>query len=297
MSPSDSAEFWIDLSVEVPGSVCDAVCNFIIENLSSGVVLEDEDDSDVTVVRFYVPENDVGESRRKLHAYLSSLHAMDNDLVSMPEIREKKIKSAEWEDEYRKSVKITLIGDNVAVRPPWESPLDNVKYDIIIEPKMAFGTGAHESTRGCLLSISGNLTPGVRFLDLGCGSGILSILADKMKAGYIKAVDFDILAVENCGENFLINSVSAPHDIIHGSIEKCEDDEPYGFVCANIIKNTILEMLDRLNKLTASGGILVLSGLLDEDVPAISDGLKALGLADISIYPENEWRTLTIRKE
>jgi ribosomal protein L11 methyltransferase len=222
---------------------------------------------------------------------------MDNELDSLPDIKEKSIKSAEWEDEYRKSVKVTTVGDDVAIRPPWETVPENIKYDIIIEPKMAFGTGTHETTRGCLRAIRDDFEPGMRFLDLGCGSGILSILADKMKADYIKAVDYDILAVENCGENFLINNVATPHDIVHGSIEKCDNDKPYDFVCANIIKSTILEMIERLDKLTAPGGLLVLSGLLEQDERPILEGLKTLGLSKVAIYADNEWRTLTVHKE
>ncbi|MEW6412964.1 MAG: 50S ribosomal protein L11 methyltransferase [Candidatus Zixiibacteriota bacterium] len=293
----NSAEFWVEVSVEVPGSLCDAVCNFVIENLSNGIVLEDEEDSAVTTIKFYIPDNGVEQSRQQLGAYLTSLVAMDNELQTVPEIRQKKIKSAEWEDEYRKSVKVTVVGGDVAVRPPWENAPPEAKYDIIVEPKMAFGTGTHETTQGCLLAIRDNGFAGMRFLDLGCGSGILAILADKMKAGYIKAIDYDLLAVENCGENFIINKVAAPHDIVHGSIEKCEDDEPYDFVCANIIKSTILDILESLDKLTAPGGYLVLSGLLEQDEQGITDGLQSLGLTNFSIHAENEWRTFTVHKE
>ena len=131
---------------------------------------------------------------------------------------------------------------------------------------------------------------------MGCGSGILSILADQMGASYIKAVDYDLAAIVNCRENFEINQVSAAHDVVAGSIEKCEQDEPYQFVCANIIRSSILTMLGSLLRLTADGGRLVLSGLLDKDEEAVSGALGEHGQDDFSIMCDEDWLTYSIRK-
>lgn len=288
-------ESYIEVSVAVPNNLCDAVCNFIIENICAGLVLEEEEGSDETCVKFYLLESRRNDFDQKLTTYFSSLISMGESLARVPRIEEKRVRSVEWEEQYRRSVEPILVAKDVAVRPPWKTAPAKARFDIVIEPKMAFGTGTHESTRGCIEAIRGLFKPGMRFLDLGCGSGILSILADRMGAAYIKAVDNDLLAVENCGENFLVNSVSADHEIVHGSIERCQGDKPYDFVCANIIKSTILDLLDDIKCLTAPKGLIVLAGLLDQDVEEISQKLAEIDLADFEIFDDNEWRVFTVR--
>ena len=287
---------YLEISLEVPRNLADAVCNFIIENICSGLVLEEEEQSESTGIKFYLPETDISRHADQLRTYLDSLLGMDTGLDEMPVIHEKKVQSAEWEEQYRQSVKPIIVADDVVIRPPWEEVPDTAQYDIIIEPRMAFGTGSHESTRGCLTAVRRNFQKGMRFLDMGCGSGILSILADKMGAMYIKAVDYDILAVENCGENLLINQVKAPHDIAHGSIEACDGDQPYEFVCVNIIRETIVAMLMTLDNLVTPGGFLILAGLLDQDEPEVAERLTMLGLHDHQVLADNEWRTFVVNK-
>ncbi|UCD63360.1 MAG: 50S ribosomal protein L11 methyltransferase [Candidatus Zixiibacteriota bacterium] len=287
---------YTEIHLEIPSLLTDAVCNYIIETTGSGLVLEEEEGSDHTGIKFYLPGGDQTAFRDKLNAYLSSLVDMKAGLSLIPEIREKAIKAIEWEEAYRSSVQPLVVAGDIAIRPPWKDRPAGARYDLIIEPRMAFGTGSHESTRGCLVAIREKLRAGMRFLDVGCGSGILSILADRMGASYIKAVDTDVLAVENCGENFLINSVNAPHDIVHGSIAACRGDDPYDFVCVNIIKSTILDMLAELESLTAPGGYLVLAGLLDNDEPEMVDQLDASGLKEFEVAADGEWRTFTVRK-
>ena len=93
----------------------------------------------------------------------------------------------------------------------------------------------------------------MRVLDLGTGSGILSILADKLGATYLKAIDYDPVATDNCLENFTLNGVKAKHDVLLGSIDICDNDEPYDIVVANIIKITILPWIPQLVALHATG--------------------------------------------
>jgi ribosomal protein L11 methyltransferase len=137
--------------------------------------------------------------------------------------------------------------------------------------------------------------PGWRFLDVGCGSGVLSILADKMQAGSIKGVDTDPLAVENCRDNFAINNVTTPFEVLVGSIERCQGDLPYDFICANITKSALLALLEHMSALTADKGILVLSGLLDRDEEEMSNKLHS-SYASFSILRDNEWLTYTVFK-
>lgn len=293
----DESQDFIEASLDVPSEITDAMCNFIIENITGGLLLEEEEDSVTTTVKFYVPENDDKNFRSKIDFYIKSLEELypdkDIDIV----LKEKTIQNVEWEDSYKESVKPIIIDKAICIRPPWEEENSQVEYDIEIEPKMAFGTGTHETTRGCLRAIKNNFKNGMSFVDIGCGSGVLSILADKMGASYIKAIDYDPISVSNTIENFEINKVTAENEVLHGSIEQCDSDKPYDFVCANIIKVTILSMIPRLVELTKqNGGILVLSGLLDIDEPDIIETLLKFRLNRYKILSENEWRTFIIKR-
>jgi ribosomal protein L11 methyltransferase len=287
-------EGYIEARVSVPREMADAVCNFVIDNIAGGIVLEEEDESPITQIVFYVSEDKLETYHRELPVYLADVFEAVGQPV--PEVREKSIRNVEWVDEYKKSIQPVRIAGDVVVRPHWHGPLADTRYDILLEPKMAFGTGTHETTRSCLAIIRERFSSGMRFLDLGAGSGILSILASKMGAGYIKAIDYDLAAVQNCKENFEINKVMTPHHILFGSIEKAEHDEPYDFICANIIKSTILPMLSRLVILAADQGLLVLSGLLQQDEQEVSDALRELGQSNFEIVTDNKWLTYVMRK-
>ncbi|MFZ5980602.1 MAG: 50S ribosomal protein L11 methyltransferase [Candidatus Zixiibacteriota bacterium] len=284
---------YVEVRLDIPRVMADAVCNFIIDHIATGIILEEEDDADITGIVFYVPNDNQLDYRALLSNYFSAINAT---LKETPRIRERLIKNINWIEQYKALIGPVRIGEDIVIRPTWNEPVADVKYEIVLEPKMAFGTGSHETTRSCLKLINDNFLPGRRFLDLGTGSGILSILADKMKAAYIKAVDYDPIAVENCRENFELNEVTAPNDILLGTIDRCDGDPPYDFVCANIIKSTILPILPRLFELTAAGGKLVLSGLLDKDESDIEATLKELGQTDFSVLRDNEWSSYLITR-
>lgn len=285
-----TTESFIEVTVYVPAEQADAVCNYIVDNITNGMVLEDEEGSATTGIIFYVPIEKSGSYRAPFEKYLAAV------LASIPDIKEKSVKNIEWEEQYKASISPIWITDDLLVRAPWHPSDPLAKFDLLIEPKMAFGTGTHETTRSCLKIIRAEFKENMRFLDLGCGSGILSILADKMGASYIKAIDYDLVAVDNCKENFAINNVTVPNEVLFGSVEKCAKDAPYDFICANIIKSTILPMLPRLVQLTAPTGTLVLSGLLDSDEPETTAALQATGMSDIAILRDNKWLTYTARR-
>ncbi len=285
---------FIEVSVTINLSLADPVCDFIIDNYASGLVLEDEEDSRCTTIRFYLADDDATPDLEPLAAYVKQISP--KAASEPPMISSRKVTNTEWEEQYRVSVEPVRIEPDIVVRAPWHESSPEARYEILLEPKMAFGTGQHETTRACLKVIAQRFQKGWRFLDLGCGSGILSILADKKGAAFIKAIDYDVVAVDNTKGNFRLNDVGAPFEVLFGSIEKCLQDPQYEFVCANIIKKTILEMLPRLESLTAEGGVLLLAGLLQRDEAEVSVRLAELGLNRFSRILDNEWLTFVVEK-
>lgn len=293
MSANETSSY-LEVKVEVPSRHVDAACDYIIENICSGMVIEEEEGNSNVCVIFYVPNTQKPDFVDSLRQYLSGL--LTSEEGELQPFRQRLIRDEDWIEKYKASVQPVMIGPDIYIRPGWHKADQAARFDIIIEPKMAFGTGAHETTRSTLLAIRDNFREGMRFLDLGCGSGVLSILSAKMGASFIKAIDYDITAVENCRENFDVNDVQVEHEILFGSIDKCKDDSPYDFVCANIIKSTILPILDRLLALTVDNGFLILSGLLDQDEEQVNEALRKAGRTDYSVRRMNKWLTYTIRK-
>lgn len=284
---------YIEAKVTVPRTYTDAVCDYIIEHFSSGLILEDEDDSAETTITYYVPDDASAEHATRLTHYLIDILP---ETIPTPRISERTIKNIEWVQQYRDSLAPIMIGEDICIRPPWSEAPRQVVHDIVIEPKMAFGTGSHETTRSCLQAVRHLVRPGQSFLDLGCGSGILSILAAQLGAGFIRAIDYDPVAIENTRENFALNGVTTRHETIVGSIEQAQTGEPYDVVVANIIKMTILPWIPQLVELTRPGGRLVLSGLLESDVEEISGALRSAWQTAFEIIPDNAWRTYVVAR-
>ncbi|MBU0982871.1 MAG: 50S ribosomal protein L11 methyltransferase [candidate division Zixibacteria bacterium] len=281
-----------EIRVDIPPELVDTVCDYLVENIANGMVLEEEEGSAATTIMVYAGEG--SDAVANLQRYLTRLFTEQQ--LPVPEVKQRRIPNIAWLESYRASIKPVRINDDIVVRPPWAEP-QGARFELIVEPRMAFGTGSHGTTRGSLASVGAVLQPDMRFLDMGCGSGILSILADRMGAGSIKAVDYDPEATENAGENFRINGVATAHEVCLGSIETCDNDQPYDLVVANIIRTTILEMLDRLLALTSHGGFLILSGLLPQDEEAISSALHDHGETSYSIRRDDEWLTYTVHRK
>ncbi len=290
---ADPNETLVRIQVDVPSKYFDLVSDLITGDFEAGTQELDETPDGLRPIVFYAPLAVADTQIAMLKTYVATL----GDGGGRCRIISHEINNVEWVSAYRDSIKAVRIEPDILVRPPWARPQEGITHDIIIEPKMAFGTGTHETTRSCMHVIRERFRSGQRFLDLGCGSGILSILAAQLGAAYIKAIDYDLLAVDNSVENFAVNDVAVPNDILLGSIEKAAGDQPYDFVCANIIKSAILETVDKLVAATARPGTLVLSGLLQQDLDDIGQALRRLGVDRYETLPDNEWRTLVITRE
>ena len=174
-----------------------------------------------------------------------------------------RIEERNWNEQWEKSFQPVIIEDFCAVRAHFHDPIPGVAYELVITPKMSFGTGHHATTYMMLQAMRQLPLQGKRILDFGTGTGVLAILAAKLGAGPILAIDNDDWSIANARENAEANGCGA---IL---IEKCDQLEnlpgPFDVILANINKHVILEQLSQMEQQLAKGGVILLSGLLQND--------------------------------
>ena len=289
----DEAGYYHEIALTIFSPDMEPVTNYIIENICGGLLLEDEDEDSRTTIKFYIAAQEDTESLLSgLSHFLANINPNYRDI----RLRSKKIRELDWIEAYQKSVTPMEVGDSIVVKPPWDTKAYPDRMEILIEPKMAFGTGRHESTRGSLALMEQIELAGRTILDLGCGSGILGIYAAKRGAAKVLGYDIDPLAIENSIENYEINDVAANCHASLGSLDDIPADLRFDIIVVNIIKAVIVPIVGRLNNRLPSGGTLILAGLLENDREDIETALKAAGLNSFEIRHDNGWVAYLVKK-
>tara|TARA_R110002124_G_scaffold199891_1_gene366742 strand:- start:863 stop:1696 length:834 start_codon:yes stop_codon:yes gene_type:complete len=201
-----------------------------------------------------------------------------------------------WNEEWEKSYEPIEVGDQVRVRATFHEPDPSFKYDLLIQPKMSFGTGHHETTWLVMNEQLSLPHDGVAVMDVGCGTGILSILADKLGAVSILGFDIDEWAVQNTIENFEMNNLPQESVVIQGTIKDVGAELRYGGILANINRNILLaEIPDYVSHLT-QGGWLVTSGFYEIDKEDIIKCAEENGLQMMRYNIRNQWAMVVFEK-
>jgi ribosomal protein L11 methyltransferase len=198
-----------------------------------------------------------------------------------------KIKEENWNKEWESSFKPVIIGKRCIIKAPFHTDLPKAKFEIIIEPKMSFGTGHHETTSLMIEQIYTMNLNGTKVLDMGCGTGVLGILASMKGAAHIDAIDIDEWAYSNSVENADRNGVTNMN-IIQGGVESINADD-YDVVIANINRNIILEDLPTYTSSLKLGGTLLLSGFYMNDMSKILAKAMDLGYSFNGFKEKNKW--------
>ena len=220
--------------------------------------------------------------------FANALSQRSGKKITVKTIVESK-ENIDWISKYREAIHPVEVG-SFYVYPSWEAPKDG-KKNIMIDPALAFGSGHHETTASCLQAINSYVKEGNRFLDVGCGSGILGIAASMLGA-IVDACDTDPIAVENAQKNFTLNNQSL-RNIWEGSVSKSK--EQYDVVVANIVADVLCRFSKDLKKQTKNNGLLILSGILDTKENSIEEVFSDLFL--LETIAKNEWRTKIYRKQ
>ena len=246
----------------------------------------------VYMVKIYVPHSRrYKEVKREIETSLKSFNLQLSEHILKPE---------DWLDSLRDHFHPFEIGEKLMVTPRWvDKPVPQGRIAIKLDPGAAFGTGLHPTTRLCLLRLERHLEPGMFVLDLGTGTGILSIAAAKLGAGPILALDIDAVAVRAAVYNAGVNSVGDLVKIRRGTLSlrmQMERKDNFGMVLANISAGAISSLAPGFFKVLKSKGIFIGTGIHSQQLDEVLIKLAIAGFQLIAIDSEEEWRAITAQK-
>jgi len=206
-----------------------------------------------------------------------------------------KIAATNWNAEWEKNFEPVFVEDLLCVRAPFHEKNNSVKYEIVIMPKMSFGTGHHQTTRLMCKQLFETELKNKRVLDMGCGTGILAILAKILGAGEVTGIDIDEWSVENAKENCISNGYP---DIIlkKGDVDLLVNEKPFEIILANINKNILKAQIPFYSKIMKIGATLFLSGFFTTDVEELTQAASSNGFKFLSNDNENEWAMMVLER-
>lgn len=263
------------------------------------------EDVGLSKVSFYLSEDDDHES------LLAQVKAELEDLKLFMDIGEGTIdtsltKQEDWINNWKQFFKSFYI-DDILIKPTWEdiAPSDQGKIFVEIDPGVSFGTGKHETTQLCIRQLKKYLKAGDEILDVGCGSGILSIIANKLLEGncHLVGTDIDEDCIASTYENFEVNHIDkSAGDFYVGNLiddKELQDKvgyEKYDVVVANILADIIIAMMPAIPPTMKSGAYFISSGIIDFKEEEVKNAIESVGLQVVEINHQGEWVNITARK-
>lgn len=224
-----------------------------------------------------------------LHDHIHTFPLPDTDITY--EIREAPYKN--WNEEWEKNgFEPILIGDELIVRGTNHEKPEQIKYDLVLDPKMSFGSGSHQTTRMMLIRLLHSDLRGKRVLDAGCGTGVLSLLAARKGASEVLAYDIDEWSVDNAKTNRKLNGLERQITVAQGNASILENQEPFDIILANINRNILLADMANFVRVLRPEGELFLSGFYTEDVAALKNKATELGLTFCDQMDDDHWSCL-----
>lgn len=244
------------------------------------------------------------ETDTGLKAYIdSSLYSpksLDTLLADYPDFSisytAKEIKEQNWNAEWEKNFEPIVIGDKCVIRAPFHESVSNVEHEIVISPKMSFGTGHHETTFQMVEQLSEMDLEGKSVCDMGTGTGVLAIYAEKRGATDLIGIDIEDWAYENALENSTLNN-SKKVDWKLGDVAMLPADRKYDVFLANINKNILLKDIPTYVEHISAGGFMVLSGFFTTDVDDLIAKATENGLVFVKERKRNSWSVLVFKNK
>ncbi len=299
---------WKQASVITTEQAADIVSSILIDAGATGTEIEggsspepqaDEWTGDPVTpralkVKAWFGEDGFKETYETIRERLGTLRGSGADAGSL-KIEISTVPDTDWNENFKKSFTTFRAAGRVVIKPTWETYRPE-ESDIVIEmdPGMAFGSGVHETTRMCLALLQKYMKQGADVLDVGCGSGILGIAADKLGARSVLALDYDSVSVKVARENAQRNSVmleARRSDLLQNAEQK-----PYDIIVANIIADIILRLNQHVREYLAPDGVYIISGVIAERLEEITESLKENGLVPVETQEMEDWRAVAVRR-
>ena len=297
---------WTEVCIRIPAAVVDeaaAIANMVVPY---GIYIEDYSDLEIGAREIahidLIDEDLLAKDRSKgiVHVYISP-EENPNEAVSfirerldaekIPyEIDSSLCKNADWENNWKKYFKPIPIGEKLLIQPIWKDKVDAGDRVVInLEPGLAFGTGSHETTRLCLEAIEKHIKPGSKMLDIGCGSGILSIASLLLGAGEATGVDIDKLAVKTALENAERNGFDeSKYTLYHGNLTDKVSGK-FDVVAANIVADAIIMLSEGVDAFMNDDSVYIVSGIIDMREDEVVAALDKYGFRIIARHEEGGW--------
>ncbi len=276
------------------------------EQMFVDILPEIEEDDGVAYLSFYLDEEmdkaELDQILANIRQELEEMSAYVN--VGTGTIEESQTEDIDWVNNWKKYFHQFYV-DDILIIPSWEDvkPEDSDKVVIHIDPGTAFGTGMHETTQLCIRQIRKYVTPDTRILDVGCGSGILGMLALKFGAAYSVGTDLDPCAIEATHENMEVNGIRKDqYEIMIGNIiddKEVQDKagyEVYDIVAANILAPVLVELTPVIVNQMKPGAVYITSGIIDDKEEMVVEAVKKAGLEVLEVTYQGEWVSVTARK-
>lgn len=307
-----SEKSWLEVSLIVDGEMAEAVAEILARYVPGGVVIESTQISSepngegypigpLQVCGYLPVDVDLEENRQRLEEALWYLGC----IRPLPTIQYKTVLETDWTEAWKQHYHPIPIGENLMVLPAWIKASHAERIPLYIDPGMAFGTGTHPTTQLCLEMLenwvlSPNSQDTSRIIDIGCGSGILSVAALKLGVERALGVDTDMQAIKVARKNAALNGVLARLELEVGSVDEVRTGEfsiyRAPLVMVNILAPVIMRLLDQgLSRLIAPGGFMILSGILEEQSLEVQKALREHDLQIVSQLQKVDWVAMGVQ--
>jgi len=297
---------WLEISIDVPPEFVEPLSN-IFQRYGTGVVIEnpsafnpDEGElppiPDTVNVRTYIPADDASKERK---SHIEVGVNLINHLHPIGPLKERILPQEDWETSWQEHFHPLRVGENIIICPTWRE-YNNLATDVLIniDPGMAFGTGHHPTTRMCLELLENIINGGETVIDVGCGSGILSIGAIKMGAKYCVGIEIDSKAANVARANCELNSIEAQVSIETGTLGAPKKlNGQFDILVANISSKVIMDLAVLISNSVRVGGELILSGILVTSLKEVKDQLEACGIRFVKENRDDDWVAILAVKD